>query len=862
MPYSHSLFQWVAHRKNLLAITWIAAAHAVLTPLEGKVSGKEALTLRRIAEFWKDGDYAIAQKQIRSFLDQFPESPASDHLNVMLGDLYFQEKNYQEAYTSYNTLTTDEFLEKTHFARLYCLSQLHDYEGLLSRVQGYFEKEHDKEELLEAHYLIADALLHVAATMTDSEEQQKLAQEALVHHQLLEGTRLQEDALFAYAELQKILKNHSVAITTYLSLAEKYPSQREDLLFQAATLQFFVDKSQALETFRTVADLRGKMEPAATFNFLTLLLETGQYDALIQNYEERSQALPENKSSLIKFYVGSSHAALHHFEEAKSVLRAFLEVETLYTSQTKKGMLTLLHCAQETKDMAIVDLVVEKMKKTPKDDDLARALLLRSQLSIDTNDFAKATLDLKQVMQEFPAFGDRSSLLYTTALLLSKEGAWDESIVNWELFVQDYPDSPHLHSAYRHLINCSLKLGDKPRTLTFVRLFLEKNFDTDKKDIIFLLGKLLYETGEFSESLAILNHYVSEIDPLSYEGHLIISNCHNRLQSPPEHFIHHAEKVLVLKPDFAGKSHLQLHLFNAYLQLGGHEVMAAKHLTEAFLEGNLPIKWENQLWLTEYFISQAQKDKESIAQAEMLMKRCLESSKDLLSLESLLLKYSDLLGANHLTTERVAILSRLVDEQKNNPTLEWKYQRKALFELAHAHEQQGSKEEALKEYTQIIEESSQVASYTGFAALLHKTRLQLALRTENTALDPEILNDLKELQIRKNIQSEPLHLEAALDYAKLRSQEYELELQNERYLHLLSRIKDDFLSQDDLISKEYAEERLQSPEKERLFQSYMSFVEAEILKLQGDHETANTELDKLRSLHDLHPYLRERLNGP
>lgn len=861
MLYPHSLFQWVSHKKNLLAITCIAAAHAFLTPLEGKISGKEALTLRRIAEFWKDGDYEIAKKQIQSFLGQFPTSPAKDHLNLMLGDLCFQEKKYQEAYTAYDTLTSDDFLERTLFARLYCLSQLQDYQGVVSRMEGYFEKEHEAEELLEAHYLAADALMHVAAVSSTSGEQHQLAHKALSHYQFLQGTRLENDSLFVFAEIQKTLNNYPVAITTYLTLAEKHITQREDLLFQAATLQFFVDKIQALEMFKTIADLNGKMAPAATFNFLTLLVETGRHEELIKNYEERSQVLPENKSSLITLYVGSSHAALQHYEEAKTILLGFMEKEECYTTQLKKGMLTLLHCAQESKDVLVLEKVVEKMKTmAPKDDDLARALLLRSQLYIDNRSFSKASDDLNEVMTEFPHFGDRPSLLYTTAILLSKQEAWTESQVKWELFVKEYAESPLVASAYRHLVNCSLKQGDKLGALSFVRLLLGANCaQYEKKDIIFLLGKLLYETGAFEESLVVLDDFVRDIDPLSYEGHLIISNCHNRLLSPPEHFIYHAEKVLAIKPDFAGKDHLHLHLFNAYLQLGGHEMKAASHLASAFLDGDLPIKWENQLWLTEYFLSQAQEESEAFNQAHALMQRCILGSSDRLSVESLILKYGDLLADKNLHTEKAALLAQLAEEQKKAPEFAWKYQRKVLFELARAHEVLGAKEEALKTYNEIIETSSHVASYMGSAALLHKVRLQMSLYPGENPLYSEILSDLKELQIRKNIQSEPIHLEAALDYAHLRSQELAPELQNERYLFLLGRIKEDFLSEEDLISKEYSEQRLQFQDKEKLFQAYMSYVDAEMMRLKGETRQAESQLERLRSEHDLHPYLKERL---
>ena len=46
-------------------------------------SDEEAFLIRRIAEFWKDGDFAIVKTQIVDFLDKYPESSLK---NYFLGE--------------------------------------------------------------------------------------------------------------------------------------------------------------------------------------------------------------------------------------------------------------------------------------------------------------------------------------------------------------------------------------------------------------------------------------------------------------------------------------------------------------------------------------------------------------------------------------------------------------------------------------------------------------------------------------------------------------------------------------------------------------------------------------------------------
>nr|MDJ0651509.1 hypothetical protein [Simkaniaceae bacterium] len=42
-------------------------------------SDEEAFLIRRIAEFWKDGDFAIVKTQIVDFLDRYPKSSLKDY---------------------------------------------------------------------------------------------------------------------------------------------------------------------------------------------------------------------------------------------------------------------------------------------------------------------------------------------------------------------------------------------------------------------------------------------------------------------------------------------------------------------------------------------------------------------------------------------------------------------------------------------------------------------------------------------------------------------------------------------------------------------------------------------------------------
>ena len=97
----------------------------------------------------------------------------------------------------------------------------------------------------------------------------------------------------------------------------------------------------------------------------------------------------------------------------------------------------------------------------------------------------------------------------------------------------------------------------------------------------------------------------------------------------------------------------------------------------------------------------------------------------------------------------------------------------------------------------------------------------------------EILNTLKELQIRKSVSLEPIHLEAALEYAAIRSSLAPKEQEDERYYFLLNRMQEDFTSFENHHTREYLHAIEKNPEKRALFACYMTFIDAEKFRIEA-----------------------------
>jgi TolA-binding protein len=850
--------QW----KKWIVLTCFSVTQVTFSSCFGEISGKEALALRRIVEFWKDKDLKIAQKQILDFLHDYPESPAIDQLHTMLGDLYFEQKNYEDALATYAQISDASLKEKTLFPSLYSLFQLRDFPAVIALSELYFNREREGQEALDAHALVLEALVHTALKTPDNSEQTALTEKALTHFQHLDAVK-EPHLLFFLAEIQRILKKYPEAICTYSSLAEKYPEKKEDLLFQAARLQVLVDKDEAIKTFDLLAEGDGKTNRAAAFNELILLFETKRYEEFISLFLKRSLQVPENKAPLLQLYLGKCHYALAQYSQACAPLLNYIYSAQGKTDQMKTALICLIDSAYMIKDLpTLKESITQMQTHFPKDAYYPQALLFRAHLYLEKKEYQSASSDMDEIRNHFPNFGNREELLFTSAYLTLKLEKWEESHRLFQALLEEFPTSAYGETARRHLVSASLKLNDKEMLIVDLFSLLKGTISLpleEKRELHLFLAKTLYEVASFASAIEELDLYLKEYpEHLTVgEAHLLAALCYHELFFD-DAFIDHAEKALSFQAfPIAQKGLLHLHLYNAYLKLKNEE-KAAQHLLSGLLSEEASVKMENQIWLAEYLYQ-----KSDLEQAMVVFEKIFKSKQPEPALEALFLKYTSLLHSLERYKEEIDLLKILVHFQENQSDLPWNFQRRSLFELAKAHEVVGENGLALILYDNLIHFPTFASSYIGTESLWRRARLefQLLKEEEKDENDPHciaILNSLKELQIKKNVQSEPIHIEAALDYAEIRSALAPENKKQEKLLFFLNRVKDDFSSEDDIVSKEYMASRKEFAEKDALFQTYMRYLEAKIMSLEGRKAEAKEECRDLIS-QPLHPYLKERI---
>lgn len=875
----------------------LADTHEIPSSMEVK-SEEEAFLVRRIAEFWKDRDFILVKRQIHEFLEKYPTSPINDQLRGILGDLYLQEKHYKEALDAYGKISDPYIEEKVLVNRLQCHYELNNYAALAKEGKPYVhissKRIGDRKE--ELNFLVGEALFRQALETNDQTIKEDLAAQARPLYEEIKNTSFSKHAKLALAEIYNILNDHEKAANYYIEIADAYPEQREDLLSQAALAQAMYDPQLAIHTFTQIVGMKGGKSNEAAINRLILFFQEEEYDNVIKNFQEVNLSLADEKKPTIDYIVGRSYFALHDYKNSSDYLSRYIDNQIAPSPHLKNALLMQLNCTQQNGNDALCDKTIARFKQHFMDDsEFNQALFIHAMMLKGRGDLVSAEQELAEIMKD-TTFSDKENLYLEYGLITHENEKWKESYNTLKTYIAVYKEGEHKNVAWKYFLSASLnrlkQLESDPaysKAQFYDDLALVLNEQSVGKEVLspqeerdcrLLSAKTVYELKRYPVAAAQLDSFIKDYpnDANLGEAHLILGISHQYLESDPELFYSHIEQALALNPELTDQSSLHLQLYNAYLAkidlITQTTVkkninpatkdrlydLAAEHLYKAVQLGDSDIKNENKLWLANhYYLKIKAEDKrnpnmEFVKRAAELYRPMLTKNDDLVALsdsslflEAEVLKFAEVLDLKRDQGLKMQVLKSLAEQQTRNNSLAWNYQMQTLLELAQSYETLRDKESALDTYSFIQKASRGVPSYINDFATLHASRLKFALmdndfRNEKNEQILAMLNHLKDLQIKKSVTSEPLHLEAAIEYANIRANICDAAEKEERYVFFLNRMKEDFLSEEDPMVRQYQSQLASNLEKRDLYNAYMAFVDAEILRTKAKIEHSKNRL--------------------
>lgn len=835
-------------------------------------SVEESLFLRRIADFWQEGEYGIAKSQMEEFLVSFPESSYADPIRACLGDLLLREKNYAGALKSYSTVSSPEFTAKVLLNRMQCLYHLEWYSTLADECETYLVNPTNVDTQLNTTYFLAIALYHQCLNASkEPETLMKLARRAEPYFETLFQSELSWEVSQAFAHLCCILKDYPKAAKIYLSLAEKDPLAAEEMNLQAALIQAEYDKEGALQSFESISQGKGKKAEEAAYNRLVLLFDLGRYEQIVSGKEALLSAVSEDRKGMAHFFVWRSLLALKNFSEAIADLQAYL---VLYPD-SEPALSCLMEAAYQSDDLKIFDSALAKLSENPQaGSQITSGRLSRVFLLKKSGNLAEALKELETILATSPDSPERTRAVFERIDLEYRAGSWESCREKASAFLAEHPAHELAPFAWRCLVSSSGRLaGEKPGDPSLTERFANDLFallqhkelfpSPEQSDWQFFLAKALHDLGRLEDAAHVLRLLLTDGSPFPQEAnsYLLLALCYRDLGGDMAAFCLNAEKAIEKAADLLELKSLYISLFNAYLDLSkkAPELMekAAEYLFRAFeqqvansaggvgprpdcqlSEQGSEIAKENILWLGEWYLSQFEQTPTPLfaKRAELVFSS--------LSEESAIYKLGKIYALTGRFEMQIALMEKLTAMYAADPKGSWTWKNEAQLLLAEGYAVIGKTEGAIALLDQMIDDRSTLPSETIAKAKLKRACLKAKRLQKGAQDEPEriqIASQLKDLILQRRLANEPLHLEAALEYVDLQSSE------EKKRLALLEKIKADFESSEDLLAQDYQQARSKLQEKNLLYEGYMQLICAEIFLAKSHLATDLSEQKELQA---------------
>ena len=876
---------------SLLALNIVSfPSLPILAEESSKISQDEALFVRRILEFWRDKDFTIVKSQIGQFHKQYPQSEYTDSLWVILGDIHWQEKNYESALTVYKSISKPSYQDKVFNNCLDCLYRLGRYQEITEILPAKMSVRSldfsDEQQTLWAYYQ-AEALLNLAKANTDPAQTTEQLKQAKAYFEQLQDTKHKMNAKLGLAEIESLQGNAEQVVQHYIDIAQETPEKKDEMLLRAAQLQAQYEPEIALEELAKIQELYGEFSATAALSRLSILFDLEKYQQIIDEKPQFFQALKTSQHPILYLYVGRSYFNLNQYENALHHFQLLQKPENQLPHEDayiEKSLLVMMSvCANRLHNLELATSLRQKFQEQYSQDPALAKLLYYEALTLAYyHKYPEALDNFDSILSSYPEDELHADILYEKGIVLFKQGKWLESRASFGELIQKKPDSKLYISAVQYMPYLSMQLLDiaekqgseevlqwRYTLLNDLKTVLKESehlADIQNAKYTLQLGKVLYDLQTYPEAIETLQQYVEKYpeDDNLFQGHLLLALCYHEGIKDPAQFAKHAETVLKIKPDFADKTRLHMNLFNAYIEIAQNADpqqeyydLAANHLFEAVKDPQATIKMENQLWLANYFYHKIRAIlpdyeieplkspdlKKSAEQAFTIYLHALKPIEEVdfnnenAYLEIEYFKMSNLHGWLANEHEQKRLLAQLLKVQNDHSELKWKLHARALFAFANANLTLNELDEARENYRSLF--MSKIAdSYVSNASKLQWSRLAFkALPSAQRSIeDPDmlaILKTLKDVQIHKILTQEPLHLEAGIDYVNMRSSIEPVEKRDEQQHFLFKRMKEDFTAKDDMWSKDYAEARLAHPDKNSVVEAYLALIEAHINRLEA-----------------------------
>ena len=861
-------------------------------------SEEEALFIRRIVMLWEEKSFDLLEQQIALFLKEYPESSFLDSSYMILGNLYFTKEEYQRALKAYHAIATPLLKKKV----LPNLLQSYYKIGGISSIKENFSLSKDtmpsldnlktnEQQLLGFYFAesqFKEGLNKEQDRISQIEKNKNFALAENYYLALLESNY--KDLAFSslikfYQTTQKIKE----LMTLYSKGMELYPDKKEEFLFLIASFEAKTSPNKAFKLFKQVESLGGDYALEAVFRRAVLLYEKKDYKEFISLAEKVQEKLPIKQKDKLCYLLGKSYFFQNDYDQTIKYLSYCTESKNLKKEQIKNCYLTIIASVHKQNKLEVINFWVGRFSKEFLGDiDYAKTLYLQALTFESHKEFDDALRLFDRLESEYEFFEEKEQIGFIKNRIFYKQGKLDKSRKGFLEGLNKEYGKKNLNASLMFIakifqqkveqFNGSEEERDQLLFDSKVLLDHTRELGMKKVGFFFLdIAQKLVQSGKerASFTLELLLPLTKKMtdQKILYQSYYLAGLCYQKVNQSDLAMIQF-NKALTFTTSQDEAKKLHLFLFNHYVKLKKMDI-AANHYYEVIMnEQNIKaINHKNILWVSNYFFKKIEGSELAYRIQEVTEKEKLKLLKKL----SKLLEFSwgfMVSEADFLVTKESSYLKeeafkyamllkwkgkvkgsirylKFLDKLQRKEKGTWKRVNQVRFSLGEAYLDRKKGKKALRIFSALAdrEDSKDLYLYNSsrfYSAILSYKYLDSSEKYKDNPTVQAILKVLYLLQTRKKLEHEPLHLEAALEYASIVASLEKEGKEKKVWREKLQEAKRNFLEEGDIASRDYMQSLASDIEKRKIYDAYMILFDAHLALT--DAQISEDQGEKLEAL--------------
>jgi len=542
---------------------------------------EEALYVAKKA--FDDGFYDVSQNLLERFLLQFPGSPKTVEVNLLLGRSLFHQNKFLEALSKFEELQQQPQAKNFKDASLYWTAEVHFKGNSFTKAANFYKKVIDEfpsssylgasyyslawclfqeqkfEEaipyfkIVEENYPLEasfqDAPLKIIECLYNLKDykgiKESLSSSAKLHS---EDTEVSMYFNFYLAEADYYLNNFKEAIAEYSSVLKKSSDPKLKALSKMGLAWSYLKLKQYKDAESAFLDVKEesldkRSQEVLRLGKAILMVETNRVNQAKEIYEELLSR-SEDPLILVQAYLGKADA-FYNLAEYQQAIDIYKEALIQFKPQTvPQEMMDKIHYNLSWAYLKQGEFkkAIEEFQRIVKetDDKIVKvsALCQIGDTYQDSGDYAEAQKTYSAILKDFPDSIYSDYVQYQLGLTWLKASNYDAAIMSFQVMKRNFPQSKLLDDATYALGLAYFQRQDYESSRLLFESFEQEFEDSPlKPQALYLLGTSFYNLGQFAKAIEVFKDVIrlySQDTELVQKAEYEIADCYDQMGEEKE----------------------------------------------------------------------------------------------------------------------------------------------------------------------------------------------------------------------------------------------------------------------------------------------------------------------------------------